>query len=72
MEYIIEYVESNQRNKEELWQINYVRLKKEILLPCEVVRAKGKIQTSCYRNIQEKSLIKWNFNKTMDATITRG
>ena len=43
MEYAIEYVESNQRNKEELWQINYVRLKKEILLPCEVVGAKGKM-----------------------------
>ena len=29
IEYAIEYVESNQRNKEELWKINYVRLKKK-------------------------------------------
>ena len=29
MEYTIEYVESQQKNREELWQINYVRLKKE-------------------------------------------
>jgi len=43
MEYTIEYVESNQRNKEELWQINYVRLKKEILLLYEVVRVKEKM-----------------------------
>ena len=30
------------------------------------------MQTSYYINIQEKSPIKQNFNKTMDATITRG
>ena len=64
-------MESNQKNKEELQQINYMRLKKEILLPCKVVGAKGKMQTSCYRDINEKSLIKQSLNKNIDTNITR-
>ena len=48
MQYAIEYVDIKKKNQNELWQINYVRLKKGILLPCELVRTKGKLQTECY------------------------
>ena len=57
MEYAIEYVEKTNVNQEILWQINYVGLKKGVLLPCELVSTTGKMQTECYRDINELSLI---------------
>ena len=39
------------------YQINFVRLKKIIYLPCELVRFDGTIRTPCYANIDEMSLI---------------
>ena len=72
MEYALEYVEVRNRKRVELRQINYVRLKKGILLPCEVVRSTGKMQTSCYRNIFEMSPINWKLDKTLNKQITRG
>jgi len=56
--YAIEYVECMNISKTALQQINYVRLKKGVLLPCEVVGAGSKIQTECYRNINELSPMK--------------
>jgi len=72
MEYALEYVEVRNRKRAELRQINYVRLKKGILLPCEVVGSAGKMQTSYYRNIFEMSLINWKFDKILNEQITRG
>lgn len=72
MQYAIEYVEVNGRNQNELQQINYVRLKKGVLIPCELVGAKGRTQTNCYREINEMSPIKWPFNKTLNDRITSG
>ena len=58
MEYVIEYVEQRKVNKAVLKHINYVRLKKGILLPYEVVGASGKTRTECYNNIHAMSSIK--------------
>ena len=66
MEYALEYVEVRNRKRAELRQINYVRLKKGILLPCEVVGSAGKIQTSCYRNIFKMSQINWKLDKKLN------
>ena len=41
MQYAVEYVEIEKKNPKILRQINYVRMKKGILLPCEVVGARG-------------------------------
>ena len=71
MQYAIEYVNKTNKKVETLKHINYVQLKKGILLPCEVVGAKGKINTECYNNINEKSPIQWNFKKIMTTPISR-
>ena len=71
MHYAIEYVECMNISKTTLQQINYVRLKKGVLLPCEVVGAGGKMQTEYYRNINELSPMKWKFNKITSALVTK-
>ena len=72
MQYAIEYIDSQNKKKQDLWNINYVRLKKGLLLPCEVVGAKGKLQTSCYLKIEEQSPMQWNFHKNLNSNITKG
>jgi hypothetical protein len=71
MEYAMQYVEYFQLKIETLEQINFVRLKKGVLLPCELVGTNGRYQTSCYRNINELSPIMWNFSKQMNESINR-
>ena len=66
IEYALEYVEVRNRKRAELRQINYVRLKKGILLLCKVVGSAGKMQTSCYRNIFEMSPINWKLDKMLN------
>ena len=41
MEYAIEYIRSIGRKEDELQQINFIRLKKQIYLPFELVRING-------------------------------
>ena len=69
MQYAIEYVEQAKLNKDILKQINYVRLKKGVLLPVELVGEKGRKQTICYSDINERSSIDWDFNKVVDTEI---
>ena len=70
MHFIVEHELKMNRNRNKLEQINYVYLKKGILLLYEVVGVKGKMQTSCYWSIEEESLIKWSFGKIVEAIIT--
>jgi len=70
MSYAMEYVEQKNLEEEVLYQINYVRLKKQVLLPFELVGFKGKRQTSCYRNILESSPIKWMMCKNINEGIS--
>jgi len=58
MQYAIEYVNSTDKKDKVLKHINYVRLKKGVLLPYEVVGANGKMTLECYVNIEQKSLIR--------------
>ena len=71
MEYAVEYVEQRNVNKAVLKYINYVRLKKGILLPCEVVGANGRMRMECYNNINVLSSIKWDFQKILSMSINR-
>ena len=57
MEYAMQYVEQLQLKVETLEQLNFVQLKKGVLLPCELVGLNGRHQTSCYRNVYELSPI---------------
>ena len=54
---------------EVLKQINYVRLKKGVLLPCEVVGARGRLRTECFNDIEQPSPINWEFEKIISALI---
>ena len=58
MQYAIEYVNATNKKEEILKHINYVRLKKGVLLPCEVVGASKKMSMECYITIKEMSPIK--------------
>ena len=69
MQYAIEYVENINKNSEVLKQINYVRLKKGVLLPCEVMGANGKMRTECCNNIEKLGPIKWDFEKIINAPV---
>ena len=72
MEYAIEYVNLYDKKQDDLWNINYVRMKKGVYLPCELVGANGKQQTSCYSIITEQSPIQWDFNKVLQSEVTKG
>ena len=58
MQYAIEYVNSTNKKDEVLKHINYIRLKKGVLLPCKVVGANGKITSEYYVNKEQKSPIR--------------
>ena len=47
-----------QLNKEILAPINYIRLRKKVYLPCELVGLEGNIKTKAFDEINECSLIK--------------
>ena len=70
MEYAIQYVESNKLPKQMLYQINFVRLKKAVILPAELVGFQGRKQTSCYRNLHESSSINWRITKEINESIS--
>jgi len=70
MEYVIAYKEIMQKPVEILKQINFVRMVKEVLLPCELVGLKENIKMEYYRNINNKSLINWNIDESISTPIT--
>jgi len=71
MQYAVEYVEIEKNDPKILRQINYVRMKKGILLPYEVVGARRRMRTHCYDNIEAMSLIRWSFYKQLDTNIDK-
>jgi len=70
MEYAIEYVNEKRCTDEVLYQLNYIRMKKEVVYPFELVGFEGTQRTSCYHNINEKGPVKWDINKTINAKVT--
>ena len=58
MDYAANYVDEQNIKLEILVPINHMRLRKEIYLPCELVRIDGRAQTKEYCDINEKSSIK--------------
>jgi len=70
MSYALEYVQQKNLEVDVLYQINYVRLKKQVILPFKLVGFQGKKQTSCYQNITEYSPIKWKTCKNISEGIS--
>ena len=52
---VIRYIQIKQLNKKVLQDINFVRKKKKLYLPYELVGMNGKTPTECYNNMHEKS-----------------
>ena len=69
MEYAVEYIKSSGRKNEELWQINFVRLKKQIYLPFELVGITGRSPTQVYYNLNKISQVQWRFMKLIEEEI---
>ena len=61
IEYILKYADIIKLDQNILYQINFVKLKKEILLLCRLVSFGSRKQTTYHRNINEKSSINWGF-----------
>ena len=59
MDYAIDYVNKRNLLKKILASINHMRLYKEMILLCELVRIEGSCKTLEFRNINDKSCIKW-------------
>ena len=54
MEHAIEHVRTTNQNNKTLQQINFVRMKKQVCLPIELVGANGKRPTEWYINTESK------------------
>jgi len=70
MEYALEYVKSINCDRDVIWNLNYVRMKKEIVFPFELLGLNGDRKTSCFQNIEEKGPVKWNIKKRLETKIT--
>ena len=54
-------MKENDRNYEILVPINYMRLRKRMYLPCELIRINCKSKIKEYREEIEQSCIRWRF-----------
>ena len=54
MECVIEHARITGQNNNALKQINFVRMKKQVYLPIELVGTNGKIPTECRINVDKK------------------
>lgn len=54
MEYVLEYKERFRVSVDIVRQINFIRTKKEVLLPYELVGCNRREKTAYYRNIEGK------------------
>ena len=57
------------KSVEELRQINFARMVKEVYLLCELVRLRGDVKIVYYKNINDKSSIIWNIGNEMTTKI---
>ena len=71
MDLAVKYAELKGYGERELTAINYVRLKKKLYLPFELVGTEGRAQTECYLNIDSSSQIMWGFLEGIQGNITR-
>jgi len=71
MKYVIEYTEIMKLDSNILYHLNFIRLKKKIYLPYELVSFEGNAKTLYFSNINEKSLICWNIEKPIETLILK-
>ena len=71
IEYALEYVIIMQCNQDVLYQLKYVRMKKEVVYPFELVGFKGNQRTSCYTNINEKEPVRWKIEKNIKTELVK-
>ena len=60
MEFVAEYVKEKGLKNDSIDQINHVRLFKKIILPAEIIRARGRATIECYETIEERSILEQN------------
>ena len=59
MDYALEHARRENAEERELNAINHVRMFKRIILPCELVRFKGRQETKEFRDVLEVSSVPW-------------
>ena len=70
MDYALEYCNQFQKASQILAQLNFIHLKKKVLLPIELLGRNGRSQTSYYSNIDEDSSVKWEFIPHITESIS--
>ena len=60
MEYAEQYIKEKNIDDAIFNQTNHIRLYKEMIIPAELVRARGEDRTDTYNELEKKSLLKWN------------
>ena len=53
------YVQRKELEKSILAPLNHVRLFKQMILPCELLGLKGEEEIKSYKEVLEKSCLKW-------------
>ena len=72
MDLAVRYAKLNGLGEKELAVINYIRLKKKVYLPFELVGSNGRSHTECYEEINCKSQIEWGFMNEISGNISKG
>ena len=60
IEYAEQYIKEKNIDDAIFNQINHIRLYKEMIIPAELVRARGGERTNAYNELEKKSLLKQN------------
>ena len=66
MEYALEHKQIMNIDSNILYHLNFIRIKKEIYLPCELVSIDRSTKTLYFANISQKILIYQNISKTIE------
>ena len=71
IDFAIKYVERHNLKLQDLMDINFIRKKKQIYLPFELVGDQGRCQTESYIKIDSLSQIKWDFFQPIEESSTK-
>ena len=72
MAYAIDYMQEKGLSETVLKQINFVRIKKEVYLPCELIGMNRRMFIGTYETTETKSQIRWRFYNYVSEKINKG
>ena len=58
IDYVVKYVQENNKDRKEVAPLNHMRLYKQMILPCELLGLMGREETHGYKNELAPSYLK--------------